>query len=225
MVSEYDFWLLDLDGTLIDIEPSYVARVFDEVGDRLGREFTEREAEIVWHGLGGSRNAQLAEWGVDVDRFWEVFHDVEDPTSRAEHTYLYDDAAFVADLDHPVGLVTHCQQYLTDPVLDHLDIRDWFDTVVCCDEDIGWKPDPSPVELAMRDLGVAHDGNHTADRRRRGVLAGDGPHDIGAAWNAGLDGIHVERHGPHRRGQCVLGDYRVERFTDLDGLRTPRSSD
>ena len=215
---EYDFWLLDLDGTLVDIQPSYVHRVFEEVGDRLGREFTDREAEIIWHGLGGSRNEQLRRWEVDVDRFWEVFHEVEDQDARARHTYLYDDADFVADLDVPVGLVTHCQEYLTDPVLDRLDIRDWFDTVVCCTEDTGWKPDPTPVEMAMWDIGVGHDGQD-------GVLAGDGPHDIGAAWNAGLDGIHVERHGPHRRGQCVLGDYRVETFTDFDDGVTETGSD
>jgi len=209
MVS-YDFWLLDLDGTLVDIEPDYVGGVFEEVGDRLGREFTDREAEIIWHGLGGSRDQQLREWGVDVEEFWNVFHDVEDAQARAEHTYLYDDADFVAELDGPVGLVTHCQRYLTDPVLDRLDIRDWFDTVICCTEDIGWKPDPAPVEMAMDDLGVGYDGH-------AGVLAGDGPHDIGAAWNAGLDGIHVERHGPQRRGQCVLGDHRIESFTELGG--------
>jgi len=218
MVSEYDFWVLDLDGTLVDVEREYVHGVFDEVGARMGREFTDHEAETVWHGLGGERNRQLAEWGVDVERFWAVFHEVEDATARATHTYLYDDAAFVADLDRPVGLVTHCQQYLTDPVLDRLDIRDWFDTVVCCDEEIGWKPDPAPVELAMREMGVAHDGH-------AGVLAGDGPHDIGAAWNAGLDGIHVERHDPHRRGHCVLGDYRVETLSELQDVRPRRSSD
>ncbi len=59
----------------------------------------------------------------------------------------------------------------------------------------------------MNRMGV--DGDH------RGVLAGDGESDIGAAWNAGLDGIHVERHGPQRRGRCVLGDYRVDSFAPL----------
>jgi phosphoglycolate phosphatase len=218
MVSdEYDFWLLDLDGTLVDIEPAYVHQVFEDVGDRLGRSFTDREAEIIWHGLGGSRNQQLRDWDVDVETFWEVFHDVEDAQARAVHTYLYDDADFVADIDEPVGLVTHCQQYLTDPVLDRLDIRDWFETIVCCTEETGWKPDPGPVELAMGDLGVAHNGHE-------GVLAGDGPHDIGAAWNAGLDGIHVERHDPDRRGQCVLGDYRVRTFTELAERQGDRES-
>jgi len=51
-----------------------------------------------------------------------------------------------------------------------------------------------------------------------GVYAGDGASDVGAAWNAGLDAIHVERHGHHRREQCVLGDYRVESFDELLGM-------
>jgi phosphoglycolate phosphatase len=206
----YDFWLFDLDGTLVDVDPSYAYEVFDGVGDRLGRTFTDREVEILWHGLSGERTPQLREWGIDPESFWTALHDVEDPTARAEATFLHDDAAVVAELDRPVGLVTHCQEYLVDPVLDGLDIRDWFDTVVSCTHEVGWKPDPAPVYLAMGDLGV---GESVA-----GALAGDGPNDIGAAWNAGLDGVHVERHDPHRRGRCVLGDYRVR---SLDELRAP----
>ena len=213
MRSAYDFWLLDLDGTIIDVEPNYVHDVMREVGDRVGRPFTDREAELLWYGLGGSRNDLLRRWGFEPTAFWTEFHAVEDPVARAEHSFVYEDAAFVADLDRPTGLVTHSQQRLTDAALDALDIRDWFDTVVCCDDELGWKPDPAPVKLAMSNLGVG------ADRRSRGVLVGDGPQDVGAAWNAGLDGIHVERHGHDRRESCVLGDRRVADLRELsDGV-------
>jgi len=219
-LSDYDFWLFDLDGTLVDVDPAYARAVFDDVGDRLGTTFTDSEVTLVWHGLDESRDRVLRRKGVDVDRFWTAFHAVEDPVARAEATFLYDDAAFVADLPEPVGIVTHCQRYLTDVVIDQLDIRDWFDAVVCCDDDLGWKPDPTPVYHALADLGVtegspaATDGG--VDVRTRGVLAGDQPTDIGAAWNVGIDGIHVERHGHDLRGQCVLGDYRIESFEELD---------
>ncbi len=207
--TDYDFWLLDLDGTLVDVEWRYTRSVFDRVGDRLGRHFTDEEAEILWSGLTGSRDRQLEVWGIDPVEFWRAFHAEEDPLERAEQTYLHPDAAFVADLEVPTGLVTHCQQFLTEPVLDTLDIRDWFDVVVCCTEETGWKPDPQPVREAMIDLGVADNGH-------QGVLAGDGSNDVGAAWNAGLDAIHVERVGHDRRGRCVLGDYRVSSFDDLE---------
>jgi phosphoglycolate phosphatase len=209
----YDYWLFDLDGTLVDAEWAYTRDVFDRVGDRLGRRFSDREASVLWHGLTGKRNAQLREWGVEPGAFWEAFHAEEAPTTRAEHTFLHDDARFVGDIDQPVGLVTHCQEFLAEPVLDHLDIGDWFDVVVCCDEDTGWKPDPRPVELAHAGLGV--------DASERGVLAGDGSNDVGAAWNAGLDAVHVERHGHDRRGHCVRGDHRVRSFAELPGVDAP----
>ncbi len=204
----YDFWVLDLDGTLVDVEWTYTREVFDRVGDRLGREFTDREADILWNGLSGSRNVQLRAWDIDPASFWDAFHAEEDPQVRAEQTYLHDDAAFVGDLETPVGLVTHCQQFLADPVLDHVGIRDWFDTTLCCTGETGWKPDPTPVECVMNEMGVAENGH-------RGVLAGDGANDVGAAWNTGLDAIHVERVGHDRRGRCVLGDYRVRSFDEL----------
>jgi len=209
----YDYWLFDLDGTLVDAEWAYTRDVFDRVGARLGREFSDREAYVLWHGLTGARNPQLRAWGVDPEAFWPAFHAEEDSRARAEHTYLHDDAAFVGDLDQPVGLVTHCQQFLAEPVLDHLDVADWFDVVVCCDDDTGWKPDPAPVELARSGLGV--------DADEAGVLAGDGSNDVGAAWNAGLDAVHIERHGHDRRGHCVRGDHRVRSFTDLSGVEIP----
>ena len=213
----YDFWLFDLDGTLVDAEWAYTRDVFDRVGDRIGRRFSDREAYVLWHGLTGARNDQLAAWGIDPEAFWSAFHAEEDPQIRAEHTFLHDDATFVAELDRPVGLVTHCQRFLAEPVLDHLDVRDWFDVVVCCNDDTGWKPDPAPVELATNALGVPDEA--------RGVLAGDGSNDVVAAWNAGLDAIHVERHGHDRRGHCVRGDHRVSHFADLPGVDGPVATD
>ncbi|ADJ14610.1 HAD family hydrolase [Halalkalicoccus jeotgali] len=208
---DYDFWLLDLDGTLVDVEWPYVRETFDRVGERLGRRFTDTEARGLWYGLGANREAQIAALGLDREPFWAAFDAVETPAERVEATRLYEDAGFVADLEGPVGLVTHCRPDLTEPVLDRLDITDWFDTVVCCSDELGWKPDPTPVERAIGDLGA----------EGRGVLAGDGANDVGAAWNAGLDAIHVERHGTDSRGVCVLGDHRVRSFSELELASAP----
>jgi phosphoglycolate phosphatase len=215
----YDFWLFDLDGTLVDVETAYAREVFDAVADRLGTDFSDRDVTILWHGLHGSRNDYLARMGLDHTRFWEEFHEVEDAQARSEATFLHPDASFVGDLEVPVGLVTHCQSYLTGPVLDHLDIGDWFDVVVCCTDETGWKPDPEPVRTAMAEMGVLdHVGGKpvaTDGGYRRGVLAGDSPGDVGAAWNAELDALHVERHGSLLRGGEVVGDLQVRSFTDL----------
>ena len=206
MSAGYDFWLFDLDGTLVDVEPSYVHAVMRAVGDRVGHRLSDRQAERLWHGIGATPEELLARWGIDPGAFWTAFHEVEDPIARAEASYLHPDAAVVGDLGAPVGIVTHCQDYLTGPVLEAVDVRDWFDAVVCCSEDTGWKPDPRPVERAIAEL---------PDAGSSGVLVGDTPTDIGAAWNAGLDAVHVERHGPERRGCCVRADRRIGALDEL----------
>ena len=204
----YQVWLFDLDGTVVDVEWPYTRELFDRVGDRLGREFTDREALTIWHGLGGDRNAQLQEWGLEPTAFWDTFHATEDPLERAEATYLHPDAErLLREIRGPIGLVTHSQEFLATPVLDRLDIRDWFDVVVCCSDDLGWKPDPAPVRYALRAM--------DADDAERVVLAGDSSTDVGAAWNAGHDAIHVERHGHDRRGRCVLADFMLQSFDEF----------
>lgn len=209
----YDFWLLDLDGTIVDVEPRYRRAVFTEVGDRLGRAFTDDEVEALWHGLGGPRSDKLHAMGLDPGTFWPALHEAEDPGARAAATFIHDDAATLLDsLDErgaPVGVVTHCAPFLANHVVDHLDLRSQFDAFVTCSDELGWKPNPEPVHHAMNELGVTGDD---------GVLAGDGPSDVGAAWNAGLDAVHVERHGHDSRGQCVLADHQVESLEELDAI-------
>ncbi len=206
--TEYDFWVLDLDGTIVDVQWPYVRETFDTLGDRLGRPFSDREATTLWYGLSESRDAYLASLDVDRERFWRVFDDIEDPIRRAEATYLHDDARLLADVEDPCGIVTHCRPRLTNAVLDHLDIRDWFDVVICCNDDLGWKPDPDPVDRAVSQLSHATMSDN-------GILVGDSPCDIGAAWNAELAAAHVERHSHETRGHCVLADHRIDSFDDL----------
>ena len=207
MTGPYDYYVFDLDGTLVDVDDAYVGELFERIGDRLGYDFSDRQARRLWHGLDGQRNEQLRRWGIDPAEFWRVFHDEEDPLARAEATYLYPDAERVGDLDEPAMVVTHCQRYLTEPVLETVDVADWFDAVVCCTDETGWKPDPEPVRMALSAVGVDGDG--------AGVLVGDSPHDVGAAWNAGLDAAHVERHAPEIRGLYVVGDHRLRGVDEL----------
>ncbi len=206
--SEYDFWLLDLDGTIVDVEWAYVRDIFDTLGDRFDRPFTDQEATVLWYGLSESRDAQLRRMGVDRDQFWTVFDALENPDRRAEATYLHEDATMLREIKAPTGIVTHCRPRLTNAVLDQLGIRDWFDVVICCNDDLGWKPNPGPVVRAVKQLDVSFEAD-------QGLLVGDSPCDVGAAWNAGLDAAHVERYSPQTRGHCVLADHRIEDLTDL----------
>lgn len=186
MRAAYDFWLFDLDGTVLDIDDAYVTTTISRVADALETTFTPVEARRLWFGRDGLRDDILREKRIDPMEFWATFHEVESPERRAAATTLFDDATAVDRIDGPRGVVTHCQSYLTEPILDRLAIDSWFDTVVCCSDTIGWKPDPAPVNRAIEALGVHGDG----------VLVGDSLADVGAAHNAGLDAILVARDDP-----------------------------
>ena len=205
---DYDYWLFDLDGTLIDTAPAYRRSLFERIGERLGYRFSDEEVERLWYGLGDGRTQCLRSLDIEPDRFWRLFHDEEDPKARADATFLFEDALVLKEISVPVGLVTHCQDYLTGPVLETLGIRDWFDSIVCCTDETGWKPDRQPIDLVTAEMEIS-------GRSPQGVFVGDDPYDTGAAWNAGLDSIHVERVDPAARGHCVMGDYRVSTLFEL----------
>lgn len=221
---EYEVWLFDLDGTLVDAEWTYVREVFDRVGDRLGRRFTDHQAEVLWHGLEGRRDGKLREWGMDPEAFWPAFHGVEDPASRAAASYLHKDAErLVRQINaqgRPTGIVTHCASFLAWPVVSNLGIEDWFDVILPCSNETGWKPDPAPIYQALGEIETVTGTPSDSTAGLDGVFVGDGSNDVGAAWNAGLDAIHIERHGHERRRRCVLADHRVTSFDEL-----PRSSE
>jgi phosphoglycolate phosphatase len=63
--------------------------------------------------------------------------------------------------------------------------------------------------MAIADLGIRG--------ARTGAMAGDGPRDVQAAHNAGLDGIHVARHDHPAGAEAATldGATRVRTLTDL----------
>jgi len=232
----YDAVLFDLDGTLVAPRFAHVRRMFDRVGEELGHEFSDETARRLWHGLGGSRNDQLRSMGVDVEAFWRTFDAAEDPERRAAAMEVFPDAAIAADLPVPTALVTHCPPEPTRAVLESHDLEGWFDAVVSCSDELGWKPDPGPLEHALERIGVvgtdattegptpAADGgvapgpDPTESADVDALYVGDTVGDVGAAWNAGLDAVHVERFDHERRRRCVLADYRVSRIDECAPL-------
>ena len=204
---DYDFWLFDLDGTLIDTDPSYTSSIFSSVGEQIEYDLTETQILEIWYGIHGPRSPYLKSIGIDPELFWDTYHSIEDPTNRAKSTFLFPDSNFISNLDLPIGLVTHCQEHLTFPILDHLGISSWFDVVICCNDSIGWKPNPSPLKLAMKRMGM---GPHN-----KGVMVGDSPHDITAANNAGISSIYITRP-PHLAMDSNIGyDFHISSLNEL----------
>jgi phosphoglycolate phosphatase len=204
----FDFYVFDLDGVLVDVRDSYRREVFQDVGDELGRSFTEDEMDRLWYGLGSDRKEILRDWGYDPREFWEVFDAIDTPERRVEHTYAYDDTKVLDEIEAPKGVVTHSPPALADRALEKTGLGEKFDSVVCCSYELGYKPEPEPIRVCLDEIGASPDDT---------VMIGDSVSDVRGAWNAGLTAGHIDRVG-HRVNADINMDT-LHEVREFDGCR------
>lgn len=82
---------------------------------------------------------------------------------------------------HALAVVTNKPARFAVPIVRHLGLHDLLPVVVGGDTLPTKKPDPAPLQHALRQLGTAEDGG--------GTMVGDGVQDLRAAKNAGLRSI------------------------------------
>lgn len=183
--------LFDLDGVLADVSTSYRAAIVGTC-EHFGASVSGADIAAV-KAAGDANNdwvvthRLLTARGVDVPfeavkaRFEALYHGTDaapglwtNETLRVPREHI---AAWAAR--RPLGIVTGRPARDLGRFLDHFDLRPLFTATVCMEE-APLKPDPAPVRLLMRRLGV-----------ERGWLLGDTPDDIRAARRAGVLPIGV----------------------------------
>lgn len=179
--------LIDLDGTLVDSAP--------ELADSL-------DVMLIELGHAPVGEARVRQWvggGVGVLVEQGLYHALgREPTAadreqgRTLFRSAYDDRVghrgpvypgVFAGLDRlraagvHLACVTNKIRRFTAPMLERLELIDYFDTVVAGDDAAALKPDPAMLLLAAERLGV--DTAHC-------VMIGDSAIDVAAARNAGM---------------------------------------
>lgn len=82
----------------------------------------------------------------------------------------------------PTGLITSANRQFTETIIDHFKWRSYFDVVITGDDVKHGKPNPEPVIIALKKLGVS-----------KGVLIGDTEYDRLCAANAGVMFIPADK--------------------------------
>ncbi len=183
--------LLDLDGTLLDSEPSY-KRTEAAVLLELGVDASEAE-------LDGYTGTPLAAWlrrveerhGVTVPP--EAFLARHRPVMEAEvaeRIALFPDTVALLDrFPGPVALVTSSMRWYVEAVFArHPALAARFGAVVTADDVHRGKPDPEPFLLGARLLGVAPSECLAVEDSANGVTA---------AVAAGCHTVAIDRDGRH----------------------------
>jgi phosphoglycolate phosphatase len=190
--------IFDLDGTIIDNNDSYMESMLKRVGKDIGYDLGLRHAQELWYSIGAlSRDEVIARWGIDPDQFWLSFNKFESLNEKLKNTYIHLDALSLKKLDMPMGIVTHTSLEHTSRLLELVGMRPYFNPIIACAEDTGYKPSPLPIIYCVMKMNLDFD---------EVIYIGDTASDMMAAKEAHVKSVYVNRFG---RPMTVKPDYEI----------------
>lgn len=212
--------LFDLDGTLVDSRRD-IATALDAAlaVHRLGPLGVERASAMVGDGV-----RRLVERAIAATRGDAAIADDLIATymnayrvTHLETTVLYPGVAnTLADLarrDIACGVVTNKPHEFSVSLLEHLNVRSYFEVVIGGDTLGQRKPDPAPLRVAMAACGA------TAAMT---AMVGDGEADVLAGKAAGVRTVAVTYGFRSAESLAALGpDAMIDAMADLIGAISP----
>jgi pyrophosphatase PpaX len=185
--------LFDLDGTVVDSGAIILASMRHATREVLGRDFGDDE---LMQAVGGpGLEAQMAVFAPErVDELVRVY--------RAHNEPLHDELEACAGMEdvlvrlhergRRLGVVTAKRRATVELAFASVPVAHLFETVVGGDETEKHKPDPEPLLLAAKRMGVAS---------TECAYVGDSPFDIRAAKAAGMYAVAVTWGRIHDRSK------------------------
>ncbi|PWG61268.1 phosphoglycolate phosphatase [Sediminicurvatus halobius] len=209
--------LFDLDGTLVDSAPDLATAVNRTLAE-LGHAPVVEDTVRVWIGngartlmaraLAGRRELVEEPPGLEaaLERFFQHYRDCLVDRSRP-YPGVRTGLDTLRGLGLPLGVVTNKPERFTAPLLEALDLAEYFRVLVGGDTLPVKKPDPAPLEHAARALAVP-----VADC----LLVGDSRADLDAALAAGMPMVRVPYGYPG--GDATFEDHPELEVASVDQL-------
>ena len=187
MYDAYDGLIFDMDGTILDTEPTH-RKAWHQVLEKYGMNFDE--AAMV--GLNGSPTWHIAQ--VIINRHQsdlDPYRLAEEKTALLK-TMLYDSVQPLPLVEvvraykgrRPMAVGTGSEQSVAVGLLQHLGLLSYFDAIVAADDVKRHKPEPDTFLRCAELIGVTP---------ARCVVFEDADYGLQAACAAGMDAVDVRR--------------------------------
>lgn len=211
-MKEYDAYLFDADGTLLDTR-ELIYRSFVHTARELEVPCPSRELVDAKTGIPLVRQLREVFGGAFPDDFYDRAGRVYvDHMMVVYRDYLdtfpgvHDGLAVLADMGKKLAVVTSRKRNTLTLFLEALDLARFFTVLVTPEDTPRHKPDPDPALLAMRTLEVEPAGT---------VFVGDAEYDMSCGKAAGTDVCYVQWGGMDYRNWPVRPDFVARTFHDL----------
>ncbi|MBU2612206.1 MAG: HAD family hydrolase [Nanoarchaeota archaeon] len=203
--------LFDIDGTLVTTRYEHRKIVLQKTLEEYGKEIPLKEIiNKFW--FEGNRDEIVREiFGIDKSDFWKTYAKYDTPGFRKIFTSPFYDIEVLPDLKregYKLGIVTSAPGEIADLEVGMIG-KSLFDSVVVAHVKNGFLPKPNP-EGIIKCLNCLELKNNEA------IFVGNSDEDIGAAKNANVFGIHLDRreykYKNLKPGRTVYSLYSLERI-------------
>ncbi|MCG9629101.1 HAD family phosphatase [Vibrio mediterranei] len=178
-LKEYDLYLFDMDGTLVNSEPlkglalakacaNYGSMVdFNIYKDVMGESWPVVTGHFFQH---AGISPELSEFNVHFRRHYEELLSKQLELNSGAHQYI----KHLISIGKKCGVVSSAATWMVENILGTLNLGDVFEIVITQEHVSKHKPAPEAYELALTKLGVQPQKAVVFEDSNAGVLAGLG---------------------------------------------------
>ena len=203
--------LFDFDGTLVNTNDVIIASWQHTYRHYLGREESlERITSCFGEPLLITMEREFP--GVDPEEAANVYRDYQ-KLKADELVKVFDGIPELLEAlkqaGYRIAIVTSRTRESAERYLDMLGLGDYFEDMVSCEDTNIHKPNPEPILLCLKKLGIGRD---------EAIMVGDSPFDIKCANNAEVKSVLVDWRITSDNGAVISdarADYEIAEPMDL----------